>query len=239
MRKKVIAVAALFALRSRGRLRAGRAGQHLQGHRRRRPRRRPAARSKPVPVSRSSSTTTVGEQSNNRPVAVKKYSIRFAGLNRVNTNAFAVLRRRTLENKGPSGCPDESIVGTGFIENATGATNNPADRSIECNAALRVFNSGNNNARRSTSPAARTRPIRRGAARSSWRRRSPRTSSRLGRRIALEFNVPQPPHRTRQPGDRATLWCSVNVDDQAAPASAATGFFESRRRLRPASAACA
>jgi hypothetical protein len=87
----------------------------------------------------------VGEQSGNRPSPVRKYSIRFAGL-KVNTQAFPRCSASTLENRGPSGCPAGSRVGTGFITNATGARSNPADRSIACNAALSVYNAGSNKA---------------------------------------------------------------------------------------------
>ena len=88
---------------------------------------------------------SVGEQSGLRPSPVKKYSIKFAGL-KVNGAAFPKCSASTLENRGPSGCPAGSKVGAGFIKNATGASNNKSDRSIACNAALSVYNSGANKA---------------------------------------------------------------------------------------------
>ena len=94
----------------------------------------------PVPISLQFNYQ-VGEQNNNRPAVIKKYSIRFRGV-RVNPGSAAVCKAATLERDGPDGCPDRAIVGTGFIENETGATNNPADKSIECNAALYVVNHG-------------------------------------------------------------------------------------------------
>jgi hypothetical protein len=102
------------------------------------------SKKKPVPVGISFGYE-VGEQSGNRPSPVKKYSIRFAGL-RVNPTKFPACTPATLESKGPKGCPSGSAVGTGFIENATGAKTNPADRSIACNAALTVYNGGKNKA---------------------------------------------------------------------------------------------
>jgi len=84
---------------------------------------------------------TVGEASGNRPSPVKTYSIRFAGL-RANTGAFPTCSESTLEAEGVAGCPAASIVGSGFIENATGIKENPSDRSIPCNAALNVVNGG-------------------------------------------------------------------------------------------------
>jgi hypothetical protein len=96
--------------------------------------------SRPVPVSVKFGFT-VGEVGNNRPSPVRKYSIRFAGL-KVNTNLFP----RCASGRAPSRCSSRSIVGTGFITNATGARNNPADKSIPCNARLSVINNGNNRA---------------------------------------------------------------------------------------------
>jgi hypothetical protein len=99
---------------------------------------------KPVPVS-VSFNYTVGEIQNRRPSVIRKYNIRFAGLN-VNTAPFPKCSQSVIDQQGASGCPAGSIVGTGFIENQTGATNNPSDKSIECNAGLQVINLGNNRA---------------------------------------------------------------------------------------------
>ena len=101
---------------------------------------RAGSSSKAVPVSVKFGYT-VGEASGKRPSPVRKYSIRFAGL-RVNTNAFT----KCAANRKPSQCPSKSIVGTGFITNATGARNNPDDKSITCNAGLSVINNGSNKA---------------------------------------------------------------------------------------------
>jgi len=87
----------------------------------------------------------VGEASGNRPAVVEKYVIKFGGT-KVTPSVAAKCSKSTLDSKGPSGCPSKSIVGTGFIENETGATNNEADKSIQCNAALTVVNHGSNNA---------------------------------------------------------------------------------------------
>jgi hypothetical protein len=95
----------------------------------------------PVPISLKFNYE-VGEQSGNRPAVIKRYSIRFRGV-RVNPSAASACRSSVLNREGPDGCPSRSIVGTGFIENNTGATNNPSDKSIECNAALSVVNLGN------------------------------------------------------------------------------------------------
>jgi len=96
------------------------------------------SKKKPVPVG-IKFNYTVGEKSGNRPSPVSKYSIRFNGL-RVNTQAFPHCSASKLEAGGVGACPAKSIVGTGFIKNATGAKDNPADRSIECNGKVTVIN---------------------------------------------------------------------------------------------------
>lgn len=88
---------------------------------------------------------SVGEASNNRPAVVEKYTIKFGGT-KVNTKVASKCSNSTLNSKGPKGCPSKSIVGTGFIENETGATDKEADKSIQCNAALSVVNLGSNKA---------------------------------------------------------------------------------------------
>jgi hypothetical protein len=88
---------------------------------------------------------SVSEASNLRPGVIEKYTIRFGGT-RVNTSVAAKCAKSKLENGGPKNCPSRSIVGTGYIENETGASNNPSDKSIQCNAALSVVNHGSNKA---------------------------------------------------------------------------------------------
>jgi hypothetical protein len=84
---------------------------------------------------------SVGEQSGNRPSPVKHYSIRFEGL-RVNTNRWPSCDAALINRNGGKidKCPKGSQVGKGYIENATGASSNVADRSIKCNASVTVFN---------------------------------------------------------------------------------------------------
>ena len=98
---------------------------------------------KPLPVSIDFGYQ-VGEASGLRPSPVKKYSIRFQGL-RVNTGPFPKCSTAQLEKAGGvDNCPKGSIVGSGFIENATGSSADKADKSVECNASVTVLNSGNN-----------------------------------------------------------------------------------------------
>ena len=88
---------------------------------------------------------TVGTTDGRRPTPVKKYSIRFGGTE-VNTNVAPTCSKATLDNEGPDGCKPKSIVGTGYIENATGDRSNPNDQSIVCNARLWVINQGDRKA---------------------------------------------------------------------------------------------
>jgi hypothetical protein len=99
---------------------------------------------KPVPVGLKFGYT-VSEASGNRPSPVKKYSIRFAGM-RVNTSVPGKCTLGKLEDGGAEACPKDSIVGEGYIRNETGATANPADKSIKCNAKLWVVNLGSSKA---------------------------------------------------------------------------------------------
>ena len=88
---------------------------------------------------------TVGTTDGRRPTPVKKYSIQFTGT-QVNTKVAPTCSKATLDNEGPDGCKAKSIVGTGYIENATGARDNPNDQSIVCNARLWVINQGDRKA---------------------------------------------------------------------------------------------
>ena len=95
---------------------------------------------KPVPVG-IEFNFQVGEVNNLRPAVIEKYSIKFGGL-RTNTNSFPGCSQSQLQaNK--AAC-DKAIVGTGFVKNNSGATNNPSDKSVVCNLALTIYNSRNN-----------------------------------------------------------------------------------------------
>ncbi len=84
----------------------------------------------------------VGTDDGTRPTPVERYSIGFAG-GRVNTQPFPKCSfSRTNDANGDDDCPRGSAVGNGFIQNATGSSANPNDRSVACNAALTVYNSG-------------------------------------------------------------------------------------------------
>lgn len=88
----------------------------------------------------------VGEQNNNRPIVIEKYSIRFSGLH-TNGNSFPGCTAAQINAAGnDSGCPKGSAVGTGDVTNNVGAANNIADKSIVCFLKLTVYNSRNQKA---------------------------------------------------------------------------------------------
>jgi hypothetical protein len=100
---------------------------------------------KPKPVSLGFGYK-VAEKSGKRPALIKKYSIHFAGL-QVNTNFFKGCSAAKIDAaQSDAGCPKGSLMGTGAVENATGSTNNEADRSLSCHLDLKLYNSRNNKA---------------------------------------------------------------------------------------------
>ena len=139
MRKKVIAVTAMFVLGLAAYAYA-QAQQNTYGVTASTSPTRAGTAKKHVPIGLKFGYT-VGEATGRRPAVIKKYSIRFAGVY-VNPSAAGTCKQSVIDSKGADGCPAKSIVGTGFIENQTGATDNPNDKSIECNAKLSVINVG-------------------------------------------------------------------------------------------------
>jgi hypothetical protein len=97
---------------------------------------------KPTPVGLKFNYQ-VGEVNGNRPSPVTKYSILFKG-GQVNTNVFPKCSQKQLQASGGKSKCSKAAVGSGSVVNNTGAANNPADKSITCNLALTVYNSGNN-----------------------------------------------------------------------------------------------
>ncbi|HEX2087370.1 MAG TPA: hypothetical protein VHF89_16930 [Solirubrobacteraceae bacterium] len=130
----------------------------------------------------------VGTTDGRRPSPIEKYSIRFGGVI-VNQAVAPRCPNSTLQNEGPDGCPRGSIVGSGFIENATGNREDPNDQRIQCNASVQVINGTGNGGNlyvagspNSTDP--RTRCAIELAAPIPFR------FVRRGSAIALEFEVP-------------------------------------------------
>jgi hypothetical protein len=99
---------------------------------------KPGSKRNPIPIQ-IDFDYEVGEVQNRRPDVIKKYSIQFTGT-QVNQAVAPRCSKSTLDQRGPSGCPARSIVGTGFIENETGNRSDPNDKSISCNASVQVIN---------------------------------------------------------------------------------------------------
>lgn len=96
---------------------------------------------KPIPIA-INFDYQVGEEGNRRPSPVKRYSIKFAGT-QVNNNVVPGCSKATIEKPGgPDNCKPKSIVGSGFIVNATGNRADPNDQSLPCNASVTVVNQG-------------------------------------------------------------------------------------------------
>lgn len=88
----------------------------------------------------------VTEKDGKRPALVKKYSIKFAGM-QVNTNFFKGCSAAKLDqDQSDVNCPKGSLMGTGNVENFAGATSDENDKSLTCHLDLKLFNSRNNKA---------------------------------------------------------------------------------------------
>jgi hypothetical protein len=105
---------------------------------------KPGSKKKPLPVS-VNFDYTVGANEDYRPIPVQKYSIQFSGL-RVTTKAAGTCQTEKLEQEGLAGCKPNSIVGGGYIDNATGIREDPRSRSISCPAKVTVVNEHPNKA---------------------------------------------------------------------------------------------
>lgn len=98
-------------------------------------------KSKPVGVKLDFDFSVDGPEGQ-RPGVVNSYAIFFGGI-KSNYASFPKCSLAKMEDEqSVEGCPKGSVVGKGFIENATGIKTNPADRSIHCNAQLWVVNAG-------------------------------------------------------------------------------------------------
>ena len=99
---------------------------------------------KPVPTS-VTFNYTVGESHGLRPSPIKKYSIGLKGIV-VNGSLFPKCSATQLKAaNGIANCA-KAKVGSGFVENLTGATNNPdpnaPNNRVTCNLELSVYNAG-------------------------------------------------------------------------------------------------
>jgi hypothetical protein len=96
---------------------------------------------KPTPVS-IAFDYTVGEAAGQRPSPVKQYDINFDGL-KVNGARFPKCTAASINAAGgDAACPAKAVMGTGNVENISGPTNDPTNKSILCHLDLKVYNGG-------------------------------------------------------------------------------------------------
>ncbi|UGS37727.1 hypothetical protein [Capillimicrobium parvum] len=99
------------------------------------------SKQKPVPLGLNFDYT-VGEEAGQRPSPVSRYTIGFYGM-QSNGGLFPKCTAAQINAaQSDKGCAQGSLVGSGSVTNAAGASNNPADTSIPCNLGLRVYNGG-------------------------------------------------------------------------------------------------
>ncbi|HEU4656189.1 MAG TPA: hypothetical protein VFR97_01625 [Capillimicrobium sp.] len=99
------------------------------------------SKKKPVPIALNF-RYTVGEESGQRPSPVKRYRIAVQGMQN-NAGLFPSCTAQEINDAGDdSGCSKKALVGTGSIDNATGSSSDPNDRSIKCAANIRFYAGG-------------------------------------------------------------------------------------------------
>jgi hypothetical protein len=98
-------------------------------------------KSKPVPVG-ITFDYTVGEANGLRPSPIVGYSILFGGV-QFNGADFPKCTAAQINAAGTDkSCPSGARVGSGNVENQTGATPNTADKSLACHLDLTIYNGG-------------------------------------------------------------------------------------------------
>jgi hypothetical protein len=103
------------------------------------------SKKKPVPVGLDFGYT-VAEKSGNRPALINKYTIHFAGL-QVNSKVAKTCTAAKIDAaQTDSVCPKGSLIGTGDVENQSGATSDETANTITCHLNLSVYNAGNRKA---------------------------------------------------------------------------------------------
>jgi hypothetical protein len=99
------------------------------------------SKKKPVPIQ-----LKFGLEANagaNRPTTVQNFQVAFEGL-RSNGKLFPKCTADAINDaQGDEGCPKGAVVGSGTVNNFAGAASNLADRSIQCDLKLTMYNSGN------------------------------------------------------------------------------------------------
>jgi hypothetical protein len=102
---------------------------------------KPGAKKKPLPIQLKFDYS-VGEAAGLRPSPVKRYTIGFYGV-KSNGGLFPKCTAEQINAaQSDTGCVKGSKVGIGTIINQVGASNNPSDKSIDCNLNLTLYNGG-------------------------------------------------------------------------------------------------
>jgi hypothetical protein len=102
---------------------------------------KPGAKKKPLPI-KLTFDYQVGEATGLRPSPVKRYTIGFYGV-KSNGALFPKCTAQAINAaQTDAGCVKGSMVGKGVIINQVGASNNPSDKSIDCNLNLTLYNGG-------------------------------------------------------------------------------------------------
>jgi hypothetical protein len=98
-------------------------------------------KSKPVPIGLKFNYQ-VGEASGLRPSVITGYSILFSGI-ATHGEDFDKCTAAQINAAGSNSvCKSSSKVGGGNVENITGATANPSDKSLNCHLDLTLYNGG-------------------------------------------------------------------------------------------------
>lgn len=101
------------------------------------------SKKKPVPIALDFQYQ-VGEEAGQRPSPVKRYRIAVQGMQN-NAGLFPTCTAQEINNAGnDAGCSKSALVGTGTIDNESGATSDPNDKSVECAARIRFYAGGRN-----------------------------------------------------------------------------------------------
>ncbi len=90
-------------------------------------------------IAYSVKTTPAGD----RPNTVQKVVVKIAGV-QTHTNDFPTCSTSKLNSTGPSSCPKNSLVGSGFFIVEGGLASSPSSNIVTCRVELSIYNGGGN-----------------------------------------------------------------------------------------------
>jgi hypothetical protein len=100
-------------------------------------------KAKPKASGLTVSYTVKATPAGDRPAVVKTLVVKVAGV-QVNTNDFPTCSTSKLNSTGPTSCPKNSLVGTGFFIVQGGLASSPTTNAPPCRLELSVYNGGGN-----------------------------------------------------------------------------------------------